>query len=535
MPDLQEVFRLATQKVGPDPGALDRQRRFQRRTATRRRLAVFAVAAAISAAAIALILVNRPGEDTTTPADTPSTVNPAEAEALQVATGFLRAFGAFNSDKAMTYLADDADITGMTEGLGVEGLSLMTSFLQAEGYQQGFTSCEATSLASDTSVVCEFDFHAIRSDEVGRGPFSGSTFDLIVRDGEVVRASMYLETEEYGPQMWEPFAEWVSTTHPKDIPVMYNPSLTNFRLNEGSIRLWEQRTREYAKEVQRGTVGQSVQGLSVDYVVDLNSGEMTPLSEAIIRSLGETAEGAQAESQYAASPDGSQLAYVATGQEGSSQIFIVGIDGTGIRQLTHDPVGADSPAWSPDGTMIAYVGGRRSDVRDLIPGDLFVLDVATDESTQIADGASAYSGLQFTPDGSSLVYTGGTAGQEMRIVPVAGGPSTVLFGDGHGGMGHAAGGSFSPDGSLVTMTGHEVDGPGAAVFVSNRDGTQRRAIAGYGMNPAGTWSPDGSQIVCLSYEGGRILVVDIATGDASPVAKGSEAIWLDDHTLVVEA
>ena len=102
-------------------------------------------------------------------------------------------------------------------------------------------------------------------------------------------------------------------------------------------------------------------------------------------------------------------------------------------------------------------------------------------------------------------------------------------------MGHAVSGSFSPDGSLVTMTGNEIGGPGAAVFVSNTDGTQRRSIAGYGMNPAGTWSPDGSQIVCLSYKEDRILVVDIATGDASPVAKGSEAIWLDDHTLVVEA
>ena len=301
MPDLQEVFRLSTQKVKPDPGALDRQHRFQRRTTTRRKLAAFAVAAAIGVAAIALILVNRPGEDATTPADTSSTVDSADAEALEVATGFLGAFGSFNSDRAMTYLADDADITGMTEGMGVDGLSLMTSFLQAQGYQQSFTSCEAATSASDTSVVCEFDFHAIRSDEIGRGPFSGSTFDLIVRDGEIVRAAMYLEIEEFSPQMWEPFRDWVSSTYPKDFNTMYVDGGSNFRLTEESIRLWEQRTREYVKEVKRGTEGQLVQGLLVDYVVDLDSGEMTPLPEAIIRSLGETAEGVQPESHYAAS------------------------------------------------------------------------------------------------------------------------------------------------------------------------------------------------------------------------------------------
>ena len=275
MPDLQEVFRMATQKVGPDPGALERQHRFQRRTAYRRKLGAFAVAAAIGVAAIALILVNRPGEDTTTPAATPSRVIPAEAEALEVATGFLGAFGSFNSERAMTYLADDADITGMTEGKGVEGLSLMTSFLQAQGYQQGFTSCEAATLAADTSVHCTFDFHAIRSDEIGRGPFSGSYFDLTVREGEIVRASMYWETEEFSPQMWEPFRNWVSNTYPEDFRVMYTDGGTNFRLTEESIRLWEQRTREYAKE--RGTGGQSVRGLLVDYTIDLNTGVMTPL------------------------------------------------------------------------------------------------------------------------------------------------------------------------------------------------------------------------------------------------------------------
>ena len=45
----------------------------------------------------------------------------------------------------------------------------------------------------------------------------------------------------------------------------------------------------------------------------------------------------------------------------------------------------------------------------------------------------------------------------------------------------------------------------------------------------------GSRIVC---QGGRaerrIIVVDIATGSASVVAKGSAAIWLDGDTLLVE-
>jgi len=99
-------------------------------------------------------------------------------------------------------------------------------------------------------------FHAIKSDEIGRGPFTGSSFTLTVRDGKIVRASQYFEIDKFSPQMWEPFAHWVSTTYPKDAAVMYEDgTLTNYRLTEKSIRLWEQHTREYVKVV-RATQGQ---------------------------------------------------------------------------------------------------------------------------------------------------------------------------------------------------------------------------------------------------------------------------------------
>jgi Tol biopolymer transport system component len=274
----------------------------------------------------------------------------------------------------------------------------------------------------------------------------------------------------------------------------------------------------------------------VDYVIDLNTGVMTPLPQSIIRSLGKHPD---ARGQYAVSPDGSLLAFVG----GRGQIFIAGVDGTGVRQLTHDPNLVESPIWSPDGTKIAYEGIGRGHVQSL-----FVLDVASGESSQITGGAQIRPspgpgpGLslepQFTPDGSSLLYTGGTDSQPvLRTVPVTGGESTLLLGRGRGGMADAGNGSLSPDGSLVTFLGSEIGGPGPGRWVANADGTERRLVPDvYGMtcvsNPAGTWSPDGSRIVCS--EASRIIVVDIATGEASAVAVGRGAIWLDDRTLLVE-
>ena len=277
----------------------------------------------------------------------------------------------------------------------------------------------------------------------------------------------------------------------------------------------------------------------VDYVIDLSTGAMTPLPESIVRSFG----GPLFEHQYAVSPDGSMLAFVGT-DEDEDQIFIAGIDGPAVRQVTHEPNGAWSPAWSPDGTRIAYEGLDGGHVLGL-----YLLDVVSGESTQISGVNPAYvrAGDQslvpaqplephFTPDGSSIVYTGGSDGHPViRTVPVAGGTSTVLIGP-RGNLRDAENGSLSPDGSLVTFLGSQVGGPGPQRWVANADGTERRLLPDvYGIpcrsNPAGTWSADGSRIVCA--EASRIIVVDIATGRASPVAQGRGAIWLDDHTLLV--
>jgi len=178
----------------------------------------------------------------------------------EVATGFVEAYGALDTDQAIAYLAGDADISGLLTSVGAEGmegtpqeLPLQISWLDASGYTQLLDSCRETgSSASGTVVRCTFDFQNLRSDEVGLGPWSGSYFDLTVRDGQIIRASEYWETAGFSGQMWEPFARWVSRAYPKDAAVMYqDESHSGVRLTAASIRLWERHTRGYVKEVKR--------------------------------------------------------------------------------------------------------------------------------------------------------------------------------------------------------------------------------------------------------------------------------------------
>jgi hypothetical protein len=269
MLDVREVYEMVTRKKPSDPGALERQRTRQIRTMRNRKIGAFAVAAAIGLAAVVLVLATRPGGDTRTPA------NPVHTRAEDVATDFVEAYGAFDAEQAITYLADDADISELMTSVGAQGVEgtleefrLLISLMEAEGYQQMLDSCEETgSFSFGTNVRCTFDFHLLRSDEIGVGPFSGSAFDLTVRDGEIVGASMYFEVEEFSPQMWEPFSSWVSTAYPDDAAVMYqDASYGGVRLTEESIRLWERRTREYATFLS--TAGAPTGGLSISRRVE---------------------------------------------------------------------------------------------------------------------------------------------------------------------------------------------------------------------------------------------------------------------------
>jgi hypothetical protein len=228
----------STQSVKPDPGLPERQHKRQHRWSERKRIGALAAAAAALVLIAALLITQSRDEATAT-------------DEAGIATGFLEAYGAFDVEQARTFLADDATIASMT---AQDDLRLLLSYLEATGYKQILHSCERAGNSASGSVHCTFDFHSLRSGEIGRGPFGGSSFDLVVRDGKIVQTSQYWETEKFSPQVWEPFAKWVSTAHPKDAAVMYqDESHSNVRLTEESIRLWGLRTREYVEDVGRNT------------------------------------------------------------------------------------------------------------------------------------------------------------------------------------------------------------------------------------------------------------------------------------------
>jgi hypothetical protein len=224
----------------------------------RRRASLTAVATAVALVVVAAVVLATCDGDSHEPATDQTSVATDAADitatdtAADVAQGFVEAYGAFDGERAMTYLADDADITGLLKEYNeelegtVEQLPPVLAWLEASGHQQMLDSCgERSRSAAGIVVRCTYDFHGLGSDELGRGPFHGSFFDLTVRDGEIVQATGNVEISEFSPQMWEPFSYWTDANYPADADVMYVPSRNGAQFTEESFRLWEQHVREY--------------------------------------------------------------------------------------------------------------------------------------------------------------------------------------------------------------------------------------------------------------------------------------------------
>ncbi len=98
------------------------------------------------------------------------------------------------------------------------------------------------------------------------------------------------------------------------------------------------------------------------------------------------------------SPDGRRIAF-ASGRDGTSQIYVMDVDGENLRRVTHEPVHADMPSWSPDGNRLAYGTSDFWNFRALR-----VLDLATGASRQLTDEKGDRSQPAWSWDGEFIAY-----------------------------------------------------------------------------------------------------------------------------------
>jgi dipeptidyl aminopeptidase/acylaminoacyl peptidase len=208
------------------------------------------------------------------------------------------------------------------------------------------------------------------------------------------------------------------------------------------------------------------------------------------------------------SPDGSMIAFVSD-RDGNWEIYTKNADGSGLTRLTHNDVRDSHPVWSPTGSHIYYysdVTGNR---------EVFALKIGETEPVNLTNHP-ARDGVLYSmlADGSEPVNLTNHAARDRWP-------------------------AWAPDGTRIIFNSDRDQDDGTDLYVMRSDGSDVSRLTNMdGDIYDAEWSPDGSRIVftAATDESSDIYVMNAAGGNAINLTKGRldalEPTWTPDGSLI---
>jgi dipeptidyl aminopeptidase/acylaminoacyl peptidase len=159
-------------------------------------------------------------------------------------------------------------------------------------------------------------------------------------------------------------------------------------------------------------------------------------------------------------------------------VFVIGVDGTGLRQLTKGDYYEHSVDWSPAGDEILFISNREPDPDRFFNYDIFAVKVADGTVRRITRTETAEYQPRWSPDGKTIAYLGTTRG----------------------------------------LTSSETTMEDTHVWLVDADGSNRRELGATVDNRQRShgWTPDGSAIVCTVQERGHLRLYRLPVSGAEP-------------------
>jgi TolB protein len=225
----------------------------------------------------------------------------------------------------------------------------------------------------------------------------------------------------------------------------------------------------------------------------------------------------------------SKIAFVST-TTGNKEIYVADFDGYNPQRITQTKSITLAPAWSPDGSSIAFTSYQKG------KPDIYIHNLSKNR-----DSIIAYKGINITPafvPGKDLIAaTLSFEGDEDIYLLNDSGKVVDKLTDS---FGIDVSPTFSPDGKRMAFVSRRQGSP--QIYIQDLDGgnVQRLTYDGsYNTEP--NWSPTGDRIVYSGMKGGLIdiFVIEISTGRASQLTYNSgrneTPCWSPDGSLIAFA
>jgi len=190
----------------------------------------------------------------------------------------------------------------------------------------------------------------------------------------------------------------------------------------------------------------------------------------------------------AGSPNEAQVLYLVEGQDRLKQLFVANVIQNDPSALTEGPNSVVDYALSPDGSQVAYVAQTND-----LENEIWLVDLAKKENKKLSDCANAIcSGPTWSPDGGRLVYehmsltgTNATGLSTLWSLDVKTGEAQPVFAESQLPGGNPR---WSPDGKWLSYATPQ------SVRLYNLETGESHVINSL-LGAAANWSPDGKTVL----------------------------------------